>query len=120
MEKKKRKRQYVLSSKIIILLAITIFAILGIYSMIFSGYYSEYENRVIGEENVRTLHSVENSLSTIIKNADDYSKMVLADNTIQQQMRKGDLFWSPTKQAEVTNKIYTIGIYPFAYYFFWS
>ncbi len=108
MEKKKRKRQYVLSSKIIILLAITIFAILGIYSMIFSGYYSEYENRVIGEENVRTLHSVENSLSTIIKNADDYSKMVLADNTIQQQMRKGDLFWSPTKQAEVTNKIYTI------------
>ena len=108
MEKGRKKRQYVLSSKIIILLAVTIFVILGLYSMVFSRYYSEYENRVIGEENVRTLYSIENSLSTIIKNADDYSKMVLADNTIQQQMRQGDLFWSPTKQAEVTNKIYTI------------
>lgn len=108
MEKKMRKRKYVLSSKIIILLAVTIFAILGIYSMIFQGYYVEYENRVIGEENVRTLHSVENSLSTIIKNADDYSKMVIADNTVQRQMQYGNLFWNPTKQTEITNKIYTI------------
>lgn len=108
MEKGRKKKQYVLSSKIILLLAVTIFVILCLYSVVFRGYYSKYEIRVLGEENIRTLYSIENSLSTIIKSADDYSKMVLADNTIQKQMQQGDLFLNLTKQAEITNKIYTI------------
>ena len=61
--KNSRERTYILSFKVILFLSVLIAVIVGIYSIAFSRYYREYENNVLGEENVRTLLSIDNSIA---------------------------------------------------------
>lgn len=104
----RKKETHILSFKIILLLGIVIFTIIGIYSIIFQEHYRRYDSKVLGEENIRTLTSVETSLATVVKNANEYSKMVLADNLIQQEMASGDLFDNISEQSEIIHKLYSI------------
>lgn len=97
-----------LSSKIIAILGLTIFSIIAFYTIIFSTQYEKYEQKIVGEENIKTLRSLATSMETIIKNADDYSKMLLSDSVIQAQMESGDLVSSISGQSEVIRKIYSI------------
>lgn len=97
-----------LSVKVIVSLGLIVFTIIGIYSIIFSLHYKKYEDRQLGQENLRTLHSMETSIDNILDNADEYSKMIVADNVIQSQMDSGDLFENLTEQSEVIKKIYSI------------
>ena len=104
----KRDRNYILSFKVIIFLSLIIAVIVGIYSLAFTRYYQDYERKTIGQENIRTLHSIETSIDTVINNADEYSKMILADDDVQKQMRRGDLFENLSAQSEISRKIYTV------------
>lgn len=104
----KKKENYRLSIKIITSLGFIIFVIIFIYSIVFDRHYKKYEDKIIGEENIRTLHSLETSIDNVIKNADEYSKMMIADGMIQNQMRTGDLFDNYAKQSEVIRKIYSV------------
>lgn len=104
----RKREKHILGFKIILLLGVVIFTIIGIYSIIFQEYYRKYESKMLGEENIRTLHSVETSLETVIKNANEYSKMIVADNLIQQAMASGDLFDNVSEQSETIHKLYSI------------
>ena len=97
-----------LSRKIIAALGLVIFTIICVYAMIFNMHYGKYEERIVGEENIKTLRSLETSIETIIKNSDDYSKMLVADSVIQKQMETGDLLSNVSGQSEVIKKIYSI------------
>lgn len=112
--KSSRERTYILSFKVILFLSVLIAVIVGIYSIAFSRYYREYENNVLGEENVRTLLSIDNSIAAVISNADEYSKLILADGDVQMQMKRGDLFENLSAQSEISKKIYTV--YQFSEY----
>lgn len=74
----------------------------------FNFHYNKYEEKILGEENIKVLHSLETSLNSILKNADDYSKMLIADNIVQSQMAGGDLLFSVSGQSNVIKKIYSI------------
>lgn len=95
-----------LNIKIIILLAVLIFGIISLYSMILSRYMQSYEIRSLGEESISTLNSLDSSIENIVNKANEYSKILVADTMIQDQMRGGDLFVNPTRQSEIIRKIY--------------
>lgn len=97
-----------LEIKIIALLGSIIFLIIYIYTVIFSQHYQKYEDKVIGEESISTLHSLETSVDAVLRNADEYSKMLVADSIIQRQMETGDLFVNVSEQYAVINRIYSI------------
>ncbi len=97
-----------LSRKIIAALGFVIFTIIIIYTLVFNFHYKKYEERILGEENIKVLHSLETSLNSILKNADDYSKMLIADNVVQTQMGSGDLLSNVSGQSNVIKKIYSI------------
>lgn len=97
-----------LSRKIIAALGFVIFTIIIIYTIVFNFHYKKYEERILGEENIKVLHSLETSLNSILKNADDYSKMLIADNIVQTQMGSGDLLSNVSGQSKVIKKIYSI------------
>ena len=88
-----------LSRKIIVALGLVIFTIIIIYTIVFNFHYNKYEEKILGEENIKVLHSLETSLNSILKNADDYSKMLIADNIVQSQMAGGDLLFSVSPPA---------------------
>lgn len=77
------RMKHKLSRKIIAALGFVIFTIIIIYTIVFNFHYKKYEERILGEENIKTLHSLETSLNAILKNADDYSKMLIADSVVQ-------------------------------------
>ena len=72
-----RKKYNQLSVKIIILLGFSIFIICIFYAMMFSSYYGKYEDKIVGEESVSTLHSLDASIETIIGTANEYSKILI-------------------------------------------
>lgn len=100
--------EHKLSRKIIAALCVVIFIIISVYTLIFNMHYQRYEDRIIGQENIKTLHSLGTSIQTIIRNADEYSKMMLADSVVQKQMETGDLLLNLTGQSDVIKKIYSI------------
>lgn len=104
LEKKYNK----LSIKVIFLLAVAILLIISFYAMMFNNYYGKYEDSIIGEESVSTLHSLDASIGAIIGTANEYSKILLADGVIQEQMQKGDLFGDISGQSNVIHKIYSM------------
>lgn len=102
------RMKHKLSRKIIAALGFVIFTIIIIYTIVFNFHYKKYEERILGEENIKTLHSLETSLNAILKNADDYSKMLIADSVVQTQMKSGDLLSNVSGQSNVIKKIYSI------------
>lgn len=104
----KQVQHHKLSFKIIVTLGLVIFTIIGIYSIVFDLHYEKYEEKIIKEENLKTLYSLETSITAMIKNVDEYSKMLIADDVIQEYMKTGDVFESVSGQSEMTRKIYSI------------
>lgn len=94
--------------KIILLFGVTIFFIISIYFLVFSYNYRRYEEKVLGEESINTLHSLENSIHTVIDSVNDYSKILLSDEVIQKTMESGNLFDNISQQSEIIRKIYSI------------
>ncbi len=97
-----------LNLKISAMLGIVIFTIIFIYLIIYTRRYQIYEDTIIGQENLNTLYSIDSSLSTMIAGADDYSKMILADSVVQQQMQTGDILADFDKQQTLMKRIYSV------------
>ncbi len=97
-----------LGSKIFAFLAVTIMLLIVTYSLIFTKFYKRYEEELLGKESIKILHSLETSIHTIIRNADDYSKMLIADSMVQKQMVEGDLLADTEAQQQLTNRVYAI------------
>lgn len=104
----KRQEKYKLSSRIIFLLGISIFSIILIYVLIFSVQYRKYEEKLIAQENIKSLNSLDTSIEAVIKNVNEYSKMLIADNMVQEQMKSGDLLADMKAQSELIKKVYSI------------
>jgi len=104
----KKHEQYKLSSRIIFLLGTSIISIIFVYVIIFSFQYRRYEEKLIAEENVKTLHSLDTSIEAVIKNVNEYSKMLIADSMVQEQMKSGDLLSDVAAQSELIKKVYSI------------
>lgn len=97
-----------LNLKISAMLGTVIFTIIFIYLIIYTRRYQTYEETIIGQENLNTLHSIDSSLSTMIASADDYSKMILADSVVQQQMQTGDILADFDRQQTLMKRIYSV------------
>lgn len=101
-------KNYRLNFKISALLGMVIFLIIFIYLLIFTNHYQKYEDEIIGQENINTLYSINSSLSTMVGSADDYSKVILADSTVQKMMETGDILTDFNKQQTLLKRIYSV------------
>ncbi len=97
-----------LRNKIMAMLGIVILIVIILNSFVFAKIYNRNEERIFGRESLNTLHSLNDSLSSIVSSADYYSKMLIADDVIRQQMATGDLNQDIAGQRNVINRIYSI------------
>jgi len=102
------RRKLNLQSRIIILISIISIMAIGIFTYIFSKNYNAYEEELFGKESLNTLHTLDSSIQSTIKNADNYSKMLISDLVVQEQMTKGDLTTDFAGQQKVRQKVYSI------------
>lgn len=102
------KKNLQLNLKISAMLGIIIFIIIFLYIVLYTRRYQVYEDKVIGQENLNTLHSINSSLSTMIEGVDDYSKMILADSVVQQLMGTGNILTDFRRQQTLMKRIYSV------------
>ena len=62
----------------------------------------------MGKENIAMLHSIDSSLTTVLENANNYSKLILADSVVQKQMKSGNIVSDFDKQQLLISRIYSI------------
>ncbi|MDY4693387.1 MAG: histidine kinase [Blautia sp.] len=103
-----KKRDLKLSLKISLILGSIIFLSIFIYLVIYIHNSKEYESKVLGKENIAMLHSIDSSLTTIVENANNYSKLILADSAVQKQMKSGNIVTDFNKQQLLISQIYSI------------
>lgn len=95
-----------LEIKVILLYFAVILFIIGMYFRTFQFVYMEHEKKIMGEESIATLQTIQTAISTVIKSANDFSKLVLADEVIQKVMNSGDLFGNISEQSALNQRIY--------------
>ena len=103
-----RKRDLKLSLKISLILGSIIFLSIFIYLIIYIHNSQKYENQVMGKENIAMLHSIDSSLTTVFENANNYSKLILADRVVQEQMKTGNIVSDFERQQLLISQIYSI------------
>ena len=103
-----RKRDLKLSLKISLILGSIIFLSIFIYLIIYIHNSQKYENEVMGKENIAMLHSIDSSLTTVFENANNYSKLILADRVVQEQMKTGNIVSDFERQQLLISQIYSI------------
>ena len=62
----------------------------------------------MGKENIAMLHSIDSSLTTVFENANNYSKLILADRVVQEQMKTGNIVSDFERQQLLISQIYSI------------
>lgn len=103
-----KKRDLKLSLKISLVLGSIIFLSIFVYLLIYIHNSKEYERKVMGKENIAMLHSIDSSLTTVLENANNYSKLILSDSVVQQQMKSGNIVSDFDKQQLLISRIYSI------------
>lgn len=103
-----KKRDLKLSLKISLVLGSVIFLSIFAYLLIYIHNSKEYERKVMGKENIAMLHSIDSSLTTVLENANNYSKLILADSVVQKQMKSGNIVSDFDKQQLLISRIYSI------------
>lgn len=103
-----KKRDLKLSLKISLVLGSVIFLSIFVYLLIYIHNSKEYERKVMGKENIAMLYSIDSSLTTVLENANNYSKLILADSVVQKQMKSGNIVSDFDKQQLLISRIYSI------------
>ena len=103
-----KKRDLKLSLKISLVLGSIIFLSIFVYLLIYIHNSKEYERKVMGKENIAMLYSIDSSLTTVLENANNYSKLILSDSVVQQQMKSGNIVSDFDKQQLLISRIYSI------------
>ena len=114
-----RKRDLKLSLKISLTLGSIIFLSIFIYLIIYIHNSQKYENEVMGKENIAMLHSIDSSLTTVFENANNYSKLILADRVVQEQMKTGNIVSDFERQQLLISQIYSITQFSESIDMFW-
>lgn len=94
-----------LEVKIAVIYSIIIGIIIGSYFIAFRTIYVSHELKIMGEESINTLHTMKTATLAIIENADNYSKILLADDDIQQVLQSGDIYSNIPGQFKISRKI---------------
>ena len=97
-----------IKDKTVIIMGLFICLVVTAFLMIISRIYYRYEENLFGQESLNTLHTLDTSIQSYIQSADIYSKMLIADSTVQEQMTKGDLTTDFAAQQIVRQKVYSI------------
>lgn len=97
-----------LEVKIIILISVAVITIISIYSFIITAHYKKYAEKAIGNESINTLTSIDTSLTKVIDNANNCSKIILSDSQIQLQMETGDILNDIGMQQKIRQRVYSI------------
>ena len=95
-----------LEIKIAIIYFIIIVVIIGSYFVAFRTIYVEHEQQIKGEESVKTLHTMKAATLSIIENANNYSKILLADEEVQRVFSEEDIYSNLIGQFKVAQRIY--------------
>lgn len=103
-----KKHDLKLSLKISLVLGSIIFCSVFTYLVIYIQNSKKYESRIMGKENIAMLHSIDSSLTTVFENANNYSKLILADSIVQKQMESGNIVSDFDKQQLLISQIYSI------------
>ena len=97
-----------LETKIIILISVAVVIVISLYSVIFTTHYKKNAEKVIGMESINTLSSIDTSLTNVIESANNCSKIILSDGTIQVSMESGDILSDIGMQQTIRRKVYSI------------
>ncbi len=95
-----------LEIKIAVIYFIIIVVIIGSYFVAFRTIYVEHEQKIKGEESVKTLHTVKAATLSIIESANNYSKILLADEEVQRVFSTEDIYSNLPGQFKVAQRIY--------------
>lgn len=97
-----------IKNKTIILMGLFVVLVVSVFLMVFSRTYQNYEENLFGQESLKTLHTLDMSLYSFIQSADNYSKMLISDSVVQEQMNIGELTTNIIGQQKVLQKVYSI------------
>ncbi len=97
-----------LKKRIAIVVGIFIVFVMAIFLTVFSRIYYRYEESLFAQESINTLHTLDLSLESFIQSADNYSKMLISDGIVQEQMALGDLTIDMGGQQRVIQKVHSI------------
>lgn len=103
-----KKYKFNLETKIIIIISVVVVTIISLYSFIITKHYEKYAEKVIAAESISTLTSIDTSLTKVIDNANNVSKIILSDSLIQEQMELGDILSDIGIQQKIRQRVYAI------------
>ncbi len=92
--------------KIAVIFSGVICMIIGTYFIAFRTVYDRHEYHLLAEESIHTLQTIKQSCMSLLETADNDSKIMLADEEIQNILNTGDIYSSPRNQSKLTNRIY--------------
>lgn len=86
--------------------ALVICVIIGSYFIAFRSIYDKHEYTLLADESIHTLQAMKQSCQSLLESADNYSKIMLADDEIQAILNEGDIYANPRSQTKLINRIY--------------
>lgn len=89
----------------IIFLSITMI-IFFCYFIAFKAVYEKNEYELMGDESLYTLQTMRTAGVSLIDSANNYSKILIADEDIQRIMKTGNLYENPKDQTKIRQKVY--------------
>jgi two-component system sensor histidine kinase YesM len=75
-------------------------------SWMFNKIYLDITHKKVSEVSIQTLNSIQSNINLMISNVDSYSKMILSDSTLQNLLRKGNVYSDLNAQSKVSNYLY--------------
>ena len=97
-----------LEAKISAIFSIIIMLIIGSYFLVFRAIYFKHEYRVMSEESMHTLRAMKQSVDSVVDTANNYSKILLSDQSIQEMFKTGDIYSHISNQTVLSHKIYNL------------
>lgn len=92
--------------KVAAIFAVVICVIIGSYFIAFGSVFDRHEYTLLADESMNTLQAMKQSCKSLIETANNYSKMMLADEEMQKILNTGDIYGSPRNQSKLSNRIY--------------
>jgi two-component system, sensor histidine kinase YesM len=100
------KARNTLAFKISFAYSIVIIVTVTLSCVILNRISSNAAQNKVNEASLKTITSVKTNVDLLLQNIDNYSKMMLSDNDLQNLLRKGNVYSNLQLQAKVTRHFY--------------
>ncbi|MGB8453127.1 MAG: histidine kinase [Anaerocolumna sp.] len=100
-----RKEGQSLRFKIAIVYFVIILLVSWLSVTVYKRVHTSMQERTIGEESFASLHSVEAAIISVIGKANNYSKIMIDEDTIQEQLKSGNIYENLQKQKQMGKNI---------------